>query len=62
MAGAVAVFGAASGYAQETTIKMGTMAWEDLTPISLITKKFLEQGASRSNSAISPNGGSPMRC
>jgi glycine betaine/proline transport system substrate-binding protein len=43
MAGAVAVFGAASGYAQETTIKMGTMAWEDLTPVSLITKKFLEQ-------------------
>lgn len=43
MAGAIAVFGAASGYAQETTIKMGTMAWEDLTPISLITKRFLEQ-------------------
>lgn len=43
MAGAIALFGAVSSYAQETTIKMGTMAWEDLTPISLITKKFLEQ-------------------
>ncbi len=43
MAATVALFGAASGHAQETTIKMGTMAWEDLTPISLITKKFLEQ-------------------
>ncbi len=43
MAAAVAIFGAASGHAQETTIKMGTMGWEDLKPISLITKKFLEQ-------------------
>lgn len=43
MATAVAIFGTASGHAQETTIKMGTMGWEDLTPISLITRKFLEQ-------------------
>ena len=43
MAAAVALLGAASGHAQETTIKMGTMVYEDLNPISLITKKFLEQ-------------------
>ena len=43
LAGAIAMLGAASGQAQETTIKMGTMSWEDLKPISLITKKFLEQ-------------------
>lgn len=43
MAAAVAMFGVAAGHAQETTIKMGTMGWEDLKPISLITKKFLEQ-------------------
>lgn len=43
MAAAVAAFGAASGHAQETTIKIGTMGWEDLKPISLITQKFLEQ-------------------
>jgi glycine betaine/proline transport system substrate-binding protein len=29
-------------HAQEKTIKMGTMAWEDLKPISGITKKVLE--------------------
>ena len=28
--------------AQEKTIKMGTMSWEDLTPITGITKKVLE--------------------
>jgi len=28
--------------AQEKTIKMGTLSWEDLTPISGITKKVLE--------------------
>ena len=43
VAAAITVFGTASTYAQESTIKMGTMGWEDLTPISLITKKFLEQ-------------------
>lgn len=43
MAAAVAMLGAATGHAEETTIKMGTMGWEDLKPISLITKKFLEQ-------------------
>jgi len=30
------------GHAQEKTIEMGTMSWEDLTPISGITKKVLE--------------------
>lgn len=29
--------------AQEKVIKMGTMPWEDLYPISLVTKKFLEK-------------------
>ena len=28
--------------AQEKTIEMGTMSWEDLTPITGITKKVLE--------------------
>lgn len=28
--------------AQDKTIRMGTMAWEDLTPITGITKKVLE--------------------
>jgi len=41
--GALAILGmvAGSGHAQET-INMGTMAWEDLTPITGITKKVLE--------------------
>ncbi|WP_353142932.1 glycine betaine ABC transporter substrate-binding protein [Paracoccus sp. (in: a-proteobacteria)] len=30
------------GMAQDKTIKMGTMSWEDLTPITGITKKVLE--------------------
>ncbi|MFO1106071.1 MAG: glycine betaine ABC transporter substrate-binding protein [Amaricoccus sp.] len=30
------------GHAEEKTIEMGTMSWEDLTPISAITKKVLE--------------------
>lgn len=29
-------------YAEENTIVMGTMSWEDLTPITAITKKVLE--------------------
>lgn len=43
--GAVAILGTAvlPGHAEEAkTIKMGTMAWEDLTPITGITKKVLE--------------------
>lgn len=31
-----------SAHADEKTIEMGTMSWEDLTPISGITKKVLE--------------------
>lgn len=45
MSAAVAVcmaFGAGTASAQDETIRMGTMVWEDLTPISMITKKFLE--------------------
>ena len=30
------------GYAQEKTIKIGTMAWEDLLPITGVAKKVLE--------------------
>ena len=33
---------AGSGHAEEKTIHMGTMSWEDLTPITGITKKVLE--------------------
>jgi glycine betaine/proline transport system substrate-binding protein len=42
--GAFAILGmaAGSGHAQDETIKMGTMSWEDLTPITGITKKVLE--------------------
>lgn len=42
MVSAVAVCLAAPVMAQDRTIKMGTMAWEDLTPITGITKKVLE--------------------
>ncbi|MFO1141168.1 MAG: glycine betaine ABC transporter substrate-binding protein [Amaricoccus sp.] len=31
-----------AAHADEKTIEMGTMSWEDLTPISYITKKVLE--------------------
>jgi glycine betaine/proline transport system substrate-binding protein len=42
--GAFAVLGVAAGsaHAEDKTIKMGTMSWEDLTPITGITKKVLE--------------------
>ena len=42
--GALAMLGmaAGSGHGEETTIHMGTMSWEDLTPITGITKKVLE--------------------
>jgi glycine betaine/proline transport system substrate-binding protein len=42
--GAFAILGMAAGsvHAEEKTIKMGTMSWEDLTPITGITKKVLE--------------------
>jgi glycine betaine/proline transport system substrate-binding protein len=40
---ALMLFGVASAHAEEKTIKMGTMGWEDVTPLSMITKKFLEQ-------------------
>lgn len=42
--GAFAILGMATGsvHAEEKTIKMGTMSWEDLTPITGITKKVLE--------------------
>ena len=42
--GALAILGVAtvSSHAQDKTIRMGTMSWEDLTPITGITKKVLE--------------------
>lgn len=43
--GALAVLGVAAGSAQAAdnkTIRMGTMSWEDLTPITGIAKKVLE--------------------
>jgi glycine betaine/proline transport system substrate-binding protein len=42
--GAVALLGMAitTGHAEDKTISMGTMSWEDLTPITGITKKALE--------------------
>ena len=42
LAGAVALGLAAPVLAQDKLIKMGTMSWEDLTPITCITKKVLE--------------------
>ncbi|WP_323718463.1 glycine betaine ABC transporter substrate-binding protein [Paracoccus aminovorans] len=42
LAGAVALGLAAPAMAQDKTIKMGTIIWEDLTPITGITKKVLE--------------------
>lgn len=42
LAGAVVLGLASPVMAQDKVIKMGTMAWEDLTPISGITKKVLE--------------------
>jgi glycine betaine/proline transport system substrate-binding protein len=41
---AAAMFGASifSAHAEEKTITLGTMTWEDLTPITGITKKVLE--------------------
>jgi glycine betaine/proline transport system substrate-binding protein len=42
--GAFAIMGMAtgSGHTQDKTIQMGTVSWEDLTPITGITKKVLE--------------------
>src|SRR5262245_2869203 len=42
--GAMAILGMAitTGHAEDKTISMGTMSWEDLTPITGITKKVLE--------------------
>ena len=37
------MLGASSAQAQDETVQMGTMGWEDLQPISLISKKFLEE-------------------
>ncbi|MGN7868649.1 glycine betaine ABC transporter substrate-binding protein [Paracoccus sp. 22332] len=42
LAGAVALGLAAPAMAQDKVIRMGTMSWEDLTPITGITKKVLE--------------------
>ncbi|WP_295042867.1 glycine betaine ABC transporter substrate-binding protein [uncultured Paracoccus sp.] len=42
LAGALALGLTAPAMAQDKVIRMGTMAWEDLTPISGITKKVLE--------------------
>ena len=42
LAGAMALGLVAPAMAQDKTIKMGTMSWEDLTPITGITKKVLE--------------------
>ncbi|MFT3689317.1 glycine betaine ABC transporter substrate-binding protein [Paenirhodobacter sp.] len=41
-AAALAAMTAIPVFAQDKTIKMGTMSWEDLTPITGITKKVLE--------------------
>ena len=46
--------------AEEKVIHMGTMSWEDLTPITAITKKVLEDQGYTSRSRNSPNGASPM--
>lgn len=42
--GALAMLGTAAmpAHAEDNTISMGTMSWEDLTPITDITKKVLE--------------------
>ena len=42
-AAAVVAMTALPGMAQDKTIKMGTLSWEDLTPITGITKKVLEE-------------------
>ena len=42
LAGALALGLASQELAQDKVIKMGTMSWEDLTPITGITKKVLE--------------------
>lgn len=42
-AAALAFASVVSAQAQEKVVKMGSMGWEDLMPISLITKKFLEK-------------------
>ncbi|PZO66597.1 MAG: glycine/betaine ABC transporter [Paracoccus denitrificans] len=42
LAGTMAIGLALPAMAQDKVIKMGTMAWEDLTPITGITKKVLE--------------------
>lgn len=39
---ACTAMGAGAAAAQDETIRMGGMIWEDLNSISLITKKFLE--------------------
>ena len=39
---AILAMAAGSGHAEDKTIRMGTMSWEDLTPITGITKKVLE--------------------
>ena len=41
-AAAMAGMAAFSAHAEEKSITMGTMSWEDLTPITGITKKVLE--------------------
>jgi glycine betaine/proline transport system substrate-binding protein len=39
---AILAMAAGSSHAEDKTIRMGTMSWEDLTPITGITKKVLE--------------------
>ncbi|MFC3057394.1 glycine betaine ABC transporter substrate-binding protein [Paenirhodobacter populi] len=41
-AAAMVAMTAIPGYAADKTIKMGTLSWEDLTPITGVTKKVLE--------------------
>lgn len=43
LAGAIALGLAAPTVAQDKVIKLGTMSWEDLTPITAITTKVLEE-------------------
>ncbi|MDO5612544.1 MAG: glycine betaine ABC transporter substrate-binding protein [Paracoccus sp. (in: a-proteobacteria)] len=41
-AAAMLGMGAFAAQAQDKTIKLGTMAWEDMVPIAVVTKKVLE--------------------
>ena len=48
----MAAYMAAPAMAEDMTIKMGTMGWEDLTPITGITKKVLEDAGYKVDTQI----------